>query len=95
MKCLTVPAPAPWIGRILSVAAVLSIAYITDAQRLDQTAVGRFGAGHAITPNTASQDLLAWNTLCDGSSFEVRVYDRKARPVSLGSCGLKRLGLFH
>jgi hypothetical protein len=31
---------------------------------------------------------LAWNVLCDGTFFEVRAYDGKARPVSLGTCGL-------
>src|ERR1700684_2117537 len=64
------------------------IAGTVSAQTLDQTSVGRFGVGHAITPNTASQDLVAWNVVNNGHDLQLRMYDANGNPVSLGHCGL-------
>jgi hypothetical protein len=58
------------------------------AATLDQTGVGRFGAGHAITANTASQNLLTWNVVNTGRDIEVRLYDPDGNPLTLGHCGL-------
>lgn len=76
------------LWRFVFAVAAASVCAVAWAARLDEVAVGRFGAGRQITPNTASQDLLAWNVLCDGKDFELRVYDSKVRPISLGACGL-------
>jgi hypothetical protein len=72
----------------LFVLASVSVVTQTPPSLLSDTAVGRFGVGHRITANSASQDLLAWNVVNTGKRAEVRLYDENGSPVSLGECGL-------
>lgn len=77
-------------GTLLLLASCIFAAPTVSAppQSLHKTAVGRFGAGHKITANTASQDLLTWNINNTGKHAEVRLYDENGTLVSLGQCGL-------
>lgn len=81
--------PFSWLSvSLLFVVLLLRTITAAGALTLDQTSVGRFGAGHRITAATANQDLPVWNTVNIGQQIETRLYDPDGKTVSLGRCGL-------
>jgi hypothetical protein len=61
---------------------------LATTQTLDQTSVGRFGVGHTITPNSATQDLIAWHVTNTGRDLHLQMYDPDDNLLSLAHCGL-------
>lgn len=80
----------PWsvVCNVLLLILLFQVQSAADTLRLDQTSVGRFGVGHSITPNSASQNLLTWNVVNTGRDIEARLYDPDGNPLTLGRCGL-------
>jgi hypothetical protein len=78
-------------GFVVSHSILFSIAVGQSSvpPRLDVTSLGRFAAGHGITVNTATQDLLTSGVEFDGKRFQFRMYDVHAQPLRLGYCGLE------
>lgn len=73
---------------VLALASVAALCQAAAALTLDETSMGRFGAGHRVTAQTADQNLLAWNVRSTGRQLELSLYGPDARLVSLGTLGL-------
>lgn len=72
---------------LLSILAIVVLSQGVTALTLDQTSVGRFGAGKKVTPNIATQNLLVWHVRNTGRRIDVSLYDHKTNTLSLGECG--------